>query len=95
MRNVYISFKEVLNGNNDSNLVVWITEHTCNTMGRLKTFINGINHDIEVVTNAIKNKWTNGLVEEHVNRLKNKKREMYGRAIFELLRRKIILSKTG
>ncbi|NLC85373.1 MAG: transposase, partial [Bacteroidales bacterium] len=37
----------------------------------------------------------NGVVEGHVNRLKNKKREMYGRAGFELLRRKVILSKSG
>lgn len=28
--------------------------------------------DIEFVKNAIKYKWTNGLVEGHVNRLKNK-----------------------
>jgi transposase len=61
----------------------------------LKTFINGIRHDIEAVKNAIKYKWTNGLVEGHVNRLKNIKREMYGRASFELLRKKVILSKSG
>ena len=95
MRNAYISFKEVLNGNNDSNLLVWITENKSTTIGRLKSFINGIKHDIEAVKNAIKYKWTNGLVEGHVNRLKNKKREMYGRASFELLRRKVILSKSG
>ena len=95
MRKAYISFKEVLNGNDDSNLLHWITEHKCTTIRKLKTFINGIRHDIEAVKNAIKYKWTNGLVEGHVNRLKNKKREMYGRASFDLLRKKVILSKLG
>ncbi len=95
MRNAYISFREVLNCNDDSNLSVWISEHKGTNIKRLKTFINGINHDIEAVKNAIKYKWTNGLVEGHVNRLKNKKREMYGRASFDLLRKKVILSKLG
>lgn len=95
MRNAYISFREVLNGNDDSNLSIWIEEHKSTSIARLKTFINGLRNDIEAVKNAIKYKWTNGLVEGHVNRLKNKKREMYGRAGFELLRRKVILSKTG
>ncbi|MDD4439893.1 MAG: transposase, partial [Tissierellia bacterium] len=95
MRNAYISFREVLNGDDDSLLSVWISEYNSTTIKRLKTFINGLNHDIDAVRNSIKFKWTNGLVEGHVNRLKNKKREMYGRAGFELLRRKVILSKTG
>lgn len=49
----------------------------------------------EAALNAIRYSWTNGLVEGNVNRLKNKKREMYGRAGFELLRRKAVLSLTG
>jgi transposase len=47
------------------------------------------------VKSAIKYEWTNGLVEGHVNRLKNKKREMYGRGSFELVRKKVVLSKSG
>ena len=62
---------------------------------RIKSFINGIYHDLEAIKNAIKYSWSNGVVEGHVNRLKNKKREMYGRPGFELLRRKVILSKSG
>lgn len=95
MRNAYISFREVLNGDDASALSGWISEYNSTIIKKLKTFINGLNHDIEAVRNAIKFEWTNGLVEGHVNRLKNKKREMYGRASFELLKRKVILSKTG
>lgn len=35
-------------------------------------------------------KWSNGVVEGHVNRLKMLKRQMYGRASFELLRRRVM-----
>jgi transposase len=34
--------------------------------------------------------WSNGPVEGHVNRLKLIKRPMFGRASFELLRRRVL-----
>lgn len=61
----------------------------------LKTFANGLLHDIKAVENGIRLPWSNGAVEGHVNRVKSIKRQMYGRAGFELLRRKVILSQTG
>ena len=38
---------------------------------------------------------SNGAVEGHVNRIKSIKRQMYGRASFEVLRKKVILSQSG
>ncbi len=61
----------------------------------LKNFANGLLRDIKAVENAIHLPWSNGPVEGHVNRIKSIKRQMYGRASFELLRRKIILSQHG
>ena len=61
----------------------------------LKTFANGLMHDIKAVENAIRLPWSSGAVEGHVNRIKSIKRQMYGRAGFELLRRKVILSQSG
>ena len=61
----------------------------------LKTFSNSLMQDIKAVENGIKLPWSNGAVEGHVNRIKSIKRQMYGRAGFELLRRKVILSQTG
>lgn len=61
----------------------------------LKTFARGMLRDIEAVENGINMSWSNGAVEGHVNRIKSIKRQMYGRASFELLRRKVILSQTG
>jgi len=47
----------------------------------------GLKNDIVAVENAIKWAWSNGAVEGHVNRIKTIKRQMYGRASFELLRK--------
>jgi transposase len=61
----------------------------------LITFARGLERDIEAVKNGIKLKWSNGPVEGHVNRIKSIKRQMYGRASFEMLRRKVLLSQYG
>ena len=61
----------------------------------LKTFARGLLRDIEAIENGINMRWSNGAVEGHVNRIKSIKRQMYGRASFDLLRKKVILSRTG
>jgi transposase len=61
----------------------------------LKTFAKGLLRDIEALENGINMPWSNGAVEGHVNRVKSIKRQMYGRASFELLRKKVILSQSG
>ena len=61
----------------------------------LRTFAKGLLRDIEAVKNGINMRWSNGSVEGHVNRIKSIKRQMYGRASFDLLRKKVILSQTG
>lgn len=61
----------------------------------IKMFANGLLRDLQAVENGITMTWSNGTVEGHVNRIKSIKRGMYGRAGFELLRRKVILSQTG
>ncbi|MCT4644563.1 MAG: ISL3 family transposase [Carboxylicivirga sp.] len=61
----------------------------------LTSFARGMAMDIDAVKNAIQLKWSNGPVEGHVNRIKSIKRQMYGRANFELLKRKVLLSQYG
>ena len=95
MREAYNTFREILNSKDELRLDQWIEKNKSTNIKRIRSFINGINHDLEAVKNAIKYPWSNGVVEGHVNRLKNKKREMYGRAGFELLRRKVVLSNSG
>jgi len=64
-------------------------------MPGLISFAKGLSRDIKAVKNGINMPWSNGAVEGHVNRIKSIKRQMYGRASFDLLRKKVILSQTG
>lgn len=75
----------------------WIKsiENSKDKLTGLKTFARGLKRDIKAVQNGIQLKWSNGPVEGHVNRIKSIKRQMYGRASFELLRKKVILSQSG
>ena len=53
-------------------------------------FAAGLRQDEAAVRAALSLGWSNGPVEGHVNRLKLLKRQMYGRAGFELLRRRFL-----
>ena len=69
--------------------------HSKHKLAGQKSFARGLLSDIEAVENGISMSWSNGGVEGHVNRIKSNKRQMFGRASFELLRKKVILSKSG
>ena len=56
----------------------------------LRRFVSGLERDRDAVTNALTLTYSNGPAERHVNRLKLIKRTMYGRAGFELLRKKVL-----
>lgn len=60
----------------------------------LKNFAKNLLKDYEAVNNAVITTISNGQVEGHVNRIKNIKRKMYGRAGFQLLR-KMVLAKSA
>ena len=56
----------------------------------LRGFTSGIINDIAAVRAALSQPWSNGPVEGQVNRLKMLKRQMYGRAKFDLLRSRVL-----
>ncbi len=56
----------------------------------LQTLADGLASDNEAVHAALSMEWSNGQVEGQVNRLKLIKRQMYGRAGFDLLRQRVL-----
>jgi transposase len=56
----------------------------------LCSFVEGLERDRTAVEAALQFSWSNGPVEGHVNRLKVIKRQMYGRANFDLLRARVL-----
>lgn len=75
-------------------LVPWIEAVQCTQVGALKQFAQGLLRDFEAVYAACCQPWSNGQVEGQVNRLKFIKRQMYGRANFDLLRLRVLYSGT-
>jgi transposase len=88
-------FKEILKDGTPALLDQWMEATLLLKKKKLNTFVNGLKRDIQAVYNSITSTWSSGKVEGNVNRLKNIKRQMYGRASLELLKRKVILSCTG
>lgn len=56
----------------------------------LHAFASGIERDRDAVLAALCFRWSNGQVEGQVHRLKAVKRTMYGRAKFDLLRKRVL-----
>ncbi len=53
-------------------------------------FAWGLKQDQKAVTESMNSEWSNGQVEGQVNRLKVIKRQMYGRANFDLLKARVL-----
>ena len=70
----------------------WMTAADATGEPALRSFVTGLRADQEAVTNGLSLRWSSGAVEGHVNRIKMLKRQMYGRAGPDLLRRRILLS---
>jgi transposase len=56
----------------------------------MKSFARSLRADLSAVRAAFTLPWSNGQTEGHVNRLKFLKRQMYGRASVDLLRRRVL-----
>lgn len=56
----------------------------------MRRFAKGLRDDLSAVTAALSMSWSNGQTEGQVNRLKLIKRQMFGRAKFDLLRRRVL-----
>jgi hypothetical protein len=57
----------------------------------LRSFAAGVRNDQQAVINGLTLHWNSGKVEGTVNKIKMIKRQMYGRAGFDLLRKSVIL----
>ena len=71
-------------------LTPWLEAVTQSGLAPLKTFATGLERDKTAVLAALSLPWNNGQTEGQVNRLKLIKRQMYGRAKFDLLRLRVL-----
>jgi transposase len=71
-------------------LTVWLAKASKSRSLEVRGFAEGLRQDEAAVMAALTEKWSNGPVEGQVNRLKVIKRQMYGRAGFQLLRVRVL-----
>lgn len=85
-----LKFYRILKTQNKSQLSSWFTRVHESGSAELQRVAAGMEADAAAICEAISSRWSNGVVEGHINRLKMLKRQMYGRAGFELLRQRVM-----
>ncbi|WP_310726705.1 hypothetical protein [Streptomyces sp. N2A] len=55
-------------------------------------FVSGLDRDLDVVTAGLTLPWNSGIIEDHVSCVEMMERQMYGRAGFALLRKRVLLA---
>ena len=85
-----LEFYRILKTQNKSQLSSWFTRVHESGSAELRCVAAGMEADAAAICEAISSRWSNGVVEGHVNRLKMLKRQMYGRAGFELLKQRVM-----
>ncbi|WP_455769784.1 transposase [Rhodococcus opacus] len=82
----------MLTGRHGDRLASWMAAAASDDLPHLQRFVRGIERDHAAVLNGLTLPHNSGAVEGNVNRIKMLKRQMYGRAGFDLLRKRILLS---
>jgi transposase len=72
-------------------LPAWIDAVRTTTPPYLRQFAEGLRYDIDAITAGLSSPWSSGQVEGQNTRVKLIKRLGYGRANFDLLRKRILL----
>jgi transposase len=80
------------NSHSPDDLSRWLTAAQVCGVRPLETFAEGLKQDGAAVRAALTTPWSNGQAEGQITRLKLMKRTMYGRASFDLLRRRVLLA---
>jgi transposase len=83
-------FAGLIRERSGGDLTGWLAKAESSGCPELRQFAVGVRSDEAAVKGAVSERWSNGPVEGHVNRLKAIKRQMFGRAGFMLLRARVL-----
>ncbi|MEP7303887.1 MAG: ISL3 family transposase [Acidobacteriota bacterium] len=90
MRRLVLSFRTILRVGKVATLHRWMDRAAATDIYALHRFVRTLRRDLSAVEGAVTERWSNGPVEGHINRLKMLRRQMYGRAGVELLRARLL-----
>ena len=83
-------FVKIVRGQGSMSIGLWLVKAFDSGVKELKSFANGLQKDFLAVSEATVSPGSNGQTEGQVNRLKLLKRQMYGRAKFDLLKARVM-----
>lgn len=83
-------FNHLLRDRRGDQLEEWIKQATACSFPEIRGFAAGLLNDFDAVRAGLTLPWSSGAVEGNVNRIKMVKRQMYGRAKLDLLRKRIL-----
>ncbi|WP_264764993.1 transposase [Frankia gtarii] len=86
------AFAHLLTRPDDATLADWIAAVRGDNLPALHTYATGLERDLDAVTAGLTLPHNSGPVEGHANRIKMIKRQMYGRANLDLLRKRVLLA---
>jgi len=85
-------FADMLCHRRGEHLEAWAARAEASPVSELRGFAKGLRKDWAAVTAGLTVSYSSGAVEGHVNRIKMIKRQMYGRAKPDLLRKRVLLA---
>ena len=83
-------FRTILRVGKVPTLRRWLARAEATKIAPLQRFVRKLRQDLGAVEGAVREPWSNGPVEGHINRLKMLRRQMYGRGSVELLRARLL-----
>jgi hypothetical protein len=91
-RDLVREFADMLCHRRGERLEAWAVQAEASPVSELRGFSKGLRRDWAAVTAGLTVSYSSGAVEGHVNRIKMLKRQMYGRAKPDLLRKRVLLA---
>jgi transposase len=85
-------FAAILTQRRGHELQGWLQRVATDGAPALRSFATGLERDLDAVTAELTLPYSSGPVEGAVNRIKMIKRQMFGRANFDLLRKRVLLA---
>ncbi|MFY1633700.1 ISL3 family transposase [Solwaraspora sp. WMMB335] len=92
IRDLARGFTDLVRTRGGDHLTAWVEQAEHSTIAEIRSFAKGLRPDWDAVRAGLTMGWNSGAVEGSVNRIKMLKRQMYGRANPDLLRRRVLLS---
>jgi transposase len=92
IRDLARGFTDLVRTRGGDRLAAWVEHAEHGAIAEIRSFAGGLRKDWDAVKAGLTMVWSSGAVEGAVNRIKMIKRQMYGRANADLLRRRILLA---